>query len=289
MLSLLLIFNMMFPGLYADFIDYSSSTPVKDKDLKKRLTVTKTYRTKKDDNIVKVAYRVYGHRTWWSKIKTMNPKLTKYEPYEVLPVNTAVKYNAPVIGEEYTVESNDTLSRIAEWKYGDLELWRDLYDKNREKIENPHIINPGDKLIFSEDGTIKKAATGEIIVKGVDVKQAVAAVVVPPPVPPPAPVIVPPPEKSFWEKYPGRVISNTYYLVTLIVIVIILAVFMYLIFPRRIDYGKYTGTGGDSAGNFKQNVNMDADLNPAELLRPNYFSLLKRWWKKYLRFFGKDE
>jgi nucleoid-associated protein YgaU len=46
----------------------------------------------------------------------------------------------------YVVKPGDTLSEIAEREYGDAGQWRRIYDANRDTIEDPDLIHPGDTL-----------------------------------------------------------------------------------------------------------------------------------------------
>jgi nucleoid-associated protein YgaU len=46
----------------------------------------------------------------------------------------------------YTVKQGDTLSAIAKREYGDALEWRRIYEANRDKIENPDLIHPGQQL-----------------------------------------------------------------------------------------------------------------------------------------------
>ena len=46
----------------------------------------------------------------------------------------------------YTVKSGDTLSAIAEREYGDAGQWRRIFEANRETIDNPDLIHPGQEL-----------------------------------------------------------------------------------------------------------------------------------------------
>jgi uncharacterized protein YidB (DUF937 family) len=46
----------------------------------------------------------------------------------------------------YTVASGDSLSRIAKRFYGDANQWRRIYDANRDQVQNPDLIHPGQKL-----------------------------------------------------------------------------------------------------------------------------------------------
>jgi len=130
--------------------------------------IEKTYTSRDADTLIKVAYRIYGHKTWWELVKKENHNLKKYKKDDVLPVGTIITYQAPKIEDQYLVQSGDTLSRIAEWKYGNLDIWNKIYDGNKDSIQNPNLIEPGITLKFEQDGTIKNAETGEVIVKGVE-------------------------------------------------------------------------------------------------------------------------
>ena len=46
----------------------------------------------------------------------------------------------------YTVEKGDTLSKIAERHYGDPQKYRELFEANREVIQDPDKIYPGQKI-----------------------------------------------------------------------------------------------------------------------------------------------
>ena len=43
----------------------------------------------------------------------------------------------------YTVKSGDTLSKIAKEHYGEASQWKRIYEANRDRIENPDLIQPG--------------------------------------------------------------------------------------------------------------------------------------------------
>jgi len=53
---------------------------------------------------------------------------------------------APPPVETYTVVAGDSLSKIAKRFYGDAKLWRRIFEANRDQIENPDLIRPGQKL-----------------------------------------------------------------------------------------------------------------------------------------------
>ena len=46
----------------------------------------------------------------------------------------------------YTIEKGDSLSQIAEAHYGDADRWRALFEANREIIEDPDLIYPGQRI-----------------------------------------------------------------------------------------------------------------------------------------------
>ena len=46
----------------------------------------------------------------------------------------------------YTVQSGDSLSKIAKHVYGDANKWHTIFDANRDKIKNPDLIQPGQVL-----------------------------------------------------------------------------------------------------------------------------------------------
>ena len=46
----------------------------------------------------------------------------------------------------YTIESGDTLSKIAKEKYGDAGKWNDIFEANREVIKDPDKIYPGQRI-----------------------------------------------------------------------------------------------------------------------------------------------
>jgi nucleoid-associated protein YgaU len=55
---------------------------------------------------------------------------------------------APAFGQPrtVTVKSGDSLSRIAKRELGDASKWKALYDANRDKIDDPDLIHPGQVL-----------------------------------------------------------------------------------------------------------------------------------------------
>lgn len=52
--------------------------------------------------------------------------------------------------QTYTVVAGDSLSKIAKRVYGDANQWRRIFEANRDQIENPDLIHPGQKLVIPE-------------------------------------------------------------------------------------------------------------------------------------------
>lgn len=46
----------------------------------------------------------------------------------------------------YTVVKGDSLSKIAKHEYGDAGAWRRIFDANRDVIDDPDLIHPGQTL-----------------------------------------------------------------------------------------------------------------------------------------------
>jgi nucleoid-associated protein YgaU len=51
----------------------------------------------------------------------------------------------------YTVKSGDSLSAIAQSEYGDASEWRRIFEANRDSIDDPDLIHPGQELRIPAD------------------------------------------------------------------------------------------------------------------------------------------
>ncbi len=72
------------------------------------------------------------------------PEAKKEEPAKAEAPKPAPP--APAPAPTYTVQSGDSLSRIAQRALGDGNRWRELFDLNRDQISNPDVIHPGQVL-----------------------------------------------------------------------------------------------------------------------------------------------
>jgi nucleoid-associated protein YgaU len=48
----------------------------------------------------------------------------------------------------YVVKPGDTLSKIAKEFYGDANRWPEIYEANKDQIENPNLIHPDQEFII---------------------------------------------------------------------------------------------------------------------------------------------
>jgi nucleoid-associated protein YgaU len=49
-------------------------------------------------------------------------------------------------GRSYTVRKGDTLSHIAKAHYGAASRWQQIYEANRDQLDDPDLIHPGQVL-----------------------------------------------------------------------------------------------------------------------------------------------
>ena len=61
-------------------------------------------------------------------------------------VSASVDSTAEVVAATYTVEKGDTLSRIAKQHLGDANAWKKIFDANRDQLDDPDRIQPGQVL-----------------------------------------------------------------------------------------------------------------------------------------------
>jgi nucleoid-associated protein YgaU len=63
------------------------------------------------------------------------------------PASTAATAaDAPPAARTYTVAAGDNLSKIAKRFYGNSNKWKRIFEANRDTIENPDLIYPGQVL-----------------------------------------------------------------------------------------------------------------------------------------------
>jgi LysM repeat protein len=60
--------------------------------------------------------------------------------------STAPAAQSASFNRTYTVVAGDSLSKIAKREYGDASKWHRIFEANRDKIQNPDLIQPGQVL-----------------------------------------------------------------------------------------------------------------------------------------------
>ena len=48
--------------------------------------------------------------------------------------------------QSYVVKAGDTLSKIAQEFYGDANRWTEIFEANKDQIDDPNVIQVGQKL-----------------------------------------------------------------------------------------------------------------------------------------------
>lgn len=71
-------------------------------------------------------------------------------PFGAAATNKTVEANANQ--DIYTVQSGDSLSKIAKKHYGNANDWRKIYNANKQTIgDNPDLIRPGQRFVIPRD------------------------------------------------------------------------------------------------------------------------------------------
>lgn len=60
--------------------------------------------------------------------------------------STAPSDSSKASGQTYVVKPGDSLSKIAQHVYGNMNDWRKIYEANRDIIQDPDLIHPGQTL-----------------------------------------------------------------------------------------------------------------------------------------------
>jgi nucleoid-associated protein YgaU len=91
----------------------------------------------------------------WDKIKAVDPSYSDLTA-EITVAAAAQAAQARAAGATaaepvvYTVQPGDTLSKIAKNYYGDANQYTRIFEANRDKLENPNVIRPGQRLLIPQ-------------------------------------------------------------------------------------------------------------------------------------------
>jgi len=92
----------------------------------------------------------------WDQIKLVDPSFSDLTADITVdpnaPQNTPQQAGPASGGQTYTVQSGDSLSKIAKQFYGDANAYMDIFNANRDKLNDPNKISPGQQLIIPPRG-----------------------------------------------------------------------------------------------------------------------------------------
>jgi len=154
------------------YVEEEETLPEDDQQVASVDISTKTiHKVRPNDNLLKIAKEYFGDETKWNKIFEAN-KDNMSDPHSLyvgqkllIPDVTVEKtetqaFRAPVEKKQeheitvntitHTVQSGDTLYRIAEKYYDDPEMWRKIFGANEETIEGQNLLRKGQILIIPE-------------------------------------------------------------------------------------------------------------------------------------------
>lgn len=108
-----------------------------------------TYRVKTGESLWSIAAAQFGDPLQWPLIYQANRERIK-DPDLIYPnMELVIPSGLLSDGERsYLVKSGDTLWAIARSIYGDPSRWRRIYDANRDRIDAPALIRPGQQLFI---------------------------------------------------------------------------------------------------------------------------------------------
>ncbi|GGR08753.1 hypothetical protein GCM10010168_27380 [Actinoplanes ianthinogenes] len=114
----------------------------------------RTYKVKKGDTLAGIAKAELGNADRWPQIYLLNRAIIR-NPNQIFPGQVlALPPTTPVgtIPKLYTVKKNDTLSSIAKAQLGSASKWPAIFKANRDVIDDPDRIIPGQILVIPEKG-----------------------------------------------------------------------------------------------------------------------------------------
>lgn len=115
------------------------------------------------DDLWSLAERYYGAGRDWRKIAAANPDLLTGGPDRLQPgwELTIPGVAAPESAESVLVEPGDTLTSIAEEVLGDAADWPVIFDANRAQLDNPDLIEVGQRLMLPNRDVVGDQAPDE--------------------------------------------------------------------------------------------------------------------------------
>ena len=122
----------MLQNKYKDVLDLGKELDVKNGDVKEEngvLKVTGTTQTQYEKNQL------------WDKIKEIGGE----NPSDI---QADIKVENSSIYHKHTVQGGESLSKIAKHYYKDPMKYNAIFEANRDKLDNPDVIHPGQELVI---------------------------------------------------------------------------------------------------------------------------------------------
>lgn len=116
----------------------------------------KTYKVKKGETLMQIAFKLYGDISKWKDIKNMNAGIGNNT---ALRSNMELKYRAPETpfvwnpaGTPYLIKNGETLGTISNTVYSTPKKWKSIWENNKPLIKNPNVIYAGFTLYYTNGG-----------------------------------------------------------------------------------------------------------------------------------------
>ena len=125
-----------------------------------------SYKVKRGDTLMKIAFQKYGDLYRWKEILDANPgkmkSPTDLAPGLVLNLPGSDMVTIEQNGERYLIKKGDTLGLISNDVYGTKAKWKKLWENNRQLIKNPNKIYAGFNLYYVPEArlTTEPSETG---------------------------------------------------------------------------------------------------------------------------------
>jgi nucleoid-associated protein YgaU len=110
-----------------------------------------TYKVKKGDTLMLIAFKLYGDYTKWKSISLNNQSIGMRQLKEGMEISypeVDKKFSWTPQGLPHLIAMGETLGTISSDKYGTPVKWRKIYDNNRPLIKNPNTIYAGFTLYY---------------------------------------------------------------------------------------------------------------------------------------------
>ncbi|NDG83621.1 MAG: LysM peptidoglycan-binding domain-containing protein [Proteobacteria bacterium] len=113
------------------------------------------YKVKAGDTLMKISWEQYGTLFRWREIYNANKGVVQdpnhVPPGTVLTLSTSGRSPASAMehtGDQYLIQSGDTLGTISGKVYGSTEKWKKIWENNKQLIRDPNKIYAGFYLYY---------------------------------------------------------------------------------------------------------------------------------------------